>query len=934
MVATKSKIISFFAPLALFFSFLACAEAESITYNDCYLLSRTDNNLAIRLQGLEANITITGAAGQTYNFSVQNLDPDYVLVNSYTAGSISRSANNISFQTTIISDPQTITISPWYEPTDDFYFVALSDNQPSSGTEVNSIFSDFVENINTINPYFVINAGDTVAGSSDEATLEQMYQAYTAALNNAAMPFFSTPGNHDDDGHDLEDYEQYLGEYNSDFDFANTHFSLTSSVDYTSSYGFMSETNRNYLQSSLSASTRPNKIAIFHHPILLPAWATVGFSDEGNRNTVAQILDEQGIDLLINGHIHGYDYTFLTSAMIPTITTGYYQLLTGGAGGTLYKDEGYYHFTLQHVQGEQISHSVIQRNDFYVSQAYLNNNNGTEDSSSIRVYNDDMVDWPWVRLKFKLSPEAEHIYAYDESGNYYSVQEKMLDSYHVAYLETSLPAQSEKTFTVAKKTKIHEGITNTVYIDGEVSYSVEPANSATETGLTVIPSVDATEIEIDTWNRDGDYYKKWTSSSPTSKQILNFVIGDLADDYLYRFKVNGALKNKAYPDANGQISLSYTTKQDDNTFELLKENSWLPQDIAVIPASAGGPQVRLFNNEGDLVLQFYALNKDWQGGYNILQADINGDREAEIIVASKAGLTPKIALYNTDGQLLAEKKIFHENHKHGLTVKAGDVDGNGKQEIIVAPEGSGNNQVKIYRYNEIKEKLKLVVSKKVYPSSFIGGIDIATGDINDDNKADIIVAPYSGQASVKIFKFASSRLKALGQINEYFSTEYNGTSTAIGNIDKKGRAEIVLAPKSNGNQLKIYRLKGENLELIKKKNINFASGYNLAVADLTGNFRDEIILAPAENGSSIHVYQYNKQKKVELLDKITPYGNGYINGMNIGLFDMDENWDLELAAAPMADSPNVRVYDYDNGKMSLLVWFWGFSQNFTGGVSL
>ncbi|MFA6027839.1 MAG: FG-GAP-like repeat-containing protein [Patescibacteria group bacterium] len=933
MAIGKSKVIYFISAI-FFFSFFTCAKAEEITYNDCYLLSRTDNNLSLRMQGVEASFVVSGAVGQTYSISLQNLDPDYLLISAYNAGTLTRSANNISFQTTIAFDPQTITIAPWYEPTDDFYFAALSDNQPTSGSEVNPVFSDFIENINTINPYFTINAGDTVAGSSDDAALAEMHQAYVTALNNANTPFFSTAGNHDDNGSDLDGYKQYLGDYNSDFDFANTHFALASSVDYTSSYGFMSETNRDYLESSLSATSLGNKIVVSHHPLYLPSWATVGYDDEGNRNAVAQIIDEQNTDLVINGHIHGYDYSFINSSLIPTVNTGYYQLISGGAGGTLRLDEGYYHFTLHHVQGDQITHTVIQRDDFYVSQSYSNNNDGTEDLSAIKVYNDDVTDWPWIRLKFKLSPETEHIYAYDESGNYYSLQEKMLDSYHVAYLETSLLAQSEKTFTVAKSTKIHEGLINTVYNDGEVTYNSAPVNSATETGLTVTPSVDTTEIEIDTWNRYGDFNKKWTSSSPTSIQTLNFTVTDLLADYLYQFKVNGVLKSKYYPDVNGQIAITYESNNDDNTFELIKENSWLPKDLTIIPASDGSPQVRIFNGDGDLLSQFYAFSQSWQGGFNILQADVNGDRAAEIVVTPKAGLTPKISVYNSDGHLLAEKKVFSEDHKQGLTIKAGDIDDNGKQEIIVAPQGSGNNQVKIYRYNETKEELKLVISKKVYPSSFTGGIDIAIGDINDNNKPDIVVAPYSGQASVKIFKFASSRLKPLGQINNYFSTDYSGTSVAIGNIDKKGKAEILLAPKSNGNQLKVYRLKGENLKLIKKKIINFALGYNLASADLTGNFRDEIILAPNEGGSYLRIYQYNKQKKIALLDKVTPYGNGYNNGMNIGLFDTDENWDLELVVAPTAESPNVRVYDYENGAMSLLSWFWGFAQNFTGGVSL
>ncbi len=76
-----------------------------------------------------------------------------------------------------------------------FHFVVVSDR---TGGHRARIFSEAVEQINLLQPAFVISVGDLIEGyTKDTGSLAQQwkeFQTYTSKLN---MPFFYVPGNHD-----------------------------------------------------------------------------------------------------------------------------------------------------------------------------------------------------------------------------------------------------------------------------------------------------------------------------------------------------------------------------------------------------------------------------------------------------------------------------------------------------------------------------------------------------------------------------------------------------------------------------------------------------------------------------------------------------------------------------------------------------------------
>lgn len=98
----------------------------------------------------------------------------------------------------------------------------------------------------------------------------------------------------------------------------------------------------------------------------------------------------------------------------------------------------------------------------------------------------------------------------------------------------------------------------------------------------------------------------------------------------------------------------------------------------------GGPHVRVFNANGKLINPgFFAYDPGFRGGVNVDVGDVDGDNIFEIITGPGFGGGPQVRVFNKDGQLLSAGFFaFDQNKRSGVEVIASDLDGNGKAEII------------------------------------------------------------------------------------------------------------------------------------------------------------------------------------------------------------------------------------------------------------
>jgi hypothetical protein len=97
--------------------------------------------------------------------------------------------------------------------------------------------------------------------------------------------------------------------------------------------------------------------------------------------------------------------------------------------------------------------------------------------------------------------------------------------------------------------------------------------------------------------------------------------------------------------------------------------------------------------------------------------------------------------------VLAQFAPYGNTFEGGVRVATGDLTGDGVDDIVTAPGWSTVGQVRIYT-----EAGVLLSSFDPYGASFVGGVQVAVGDVTGDGLNDIITVPSTGPALVKVFQ--------------------------------------------------------------------------------------------------------------------------------------------------------------------------------------
>jgi len=163
------------------------------------------------------------------------------------------------------------------------------------------------------------------------------------------------------------------------------------------------------------------------------------------------------------------------------------------------------------------------------------------------------------------------------------------------------------------------------------------------------------------------------------------------------------------------------------------------KEIITGAGKGGGPHIRIFSATGQLNNQFFALDKSFRGGVEVATGDLDGDGKDEILVVAQSGNKPEVLIFDINGNILNKFLAFENNSNLGLHIATGDLDGNGKDEVIVGA-GSGNGP----RVLVFDMQGKLASQFFAYAENFRGGVYVASGDTDANGVDEIIVGAGAG----------------------------------------------------------------------------------------------------------------------------------------------------------------------------------------------
>ena len=198
-------------------------------------------------------------------------------------------------------------------------------------------------------------------------------------------------------------------------------------------------------------------------------------------------------------------------------------------------------------------------------------------------------------------------------------------------------------------------------------------------------------------------------------------------------------------------------------------------DIVAAAGPGGGPRVSIFSGaNANVLLDFFAYNTSFSGGVFVASGDVTGDGVADLVTGAGATGGPHVIVWDggslTNHSLTPKASFFAYSPTFlgGVTVATGDLNGDGVREIITGAGIGGGPQVNVYSSGNFS----LLHTFFAYDTRFAGGIFVAAGDLTGDHHAEIITGTGQG-GDAKVNLFDGQNFQKLGSFSPY-QQGYNG----------------------------------------------------------------------------------------------------------------------------------------------------------------
>jgi hypothetical protein len=230
----------------------------------------------------------------------------------------------------------------------------------------------------------------------------------------------------------------------------------------------------------------------------------------------------------------------------------------------------------------------------------------------------------------------------------------------------------------------------------------------------------------------------------------------------------------------------------------------------------------------------------FRGGAFVASGDLNLDGKSEVIAGADAGGGPDVEVYEPNGAHMSGFYAFPAGFRGGVRVASGNVGGGNN--IVTAAGPGGGPAVEIFHSNG-----QNISGFYAYDPSFTGGVYVAAGNTDGASGDEIVTgAGRGGGPHVRVFRSDGT---PLGGFFAYPPNFGGGVRVATGDVNGDGNAEIITgAGPGGGPHVRIFRADGTPIGGFMAYDPGFSGGVYVGTVRAPDNKSDWIVTGAGEGG--------------------------------------------------------------------------------------
>jgi uncharacterized delta-60 repeat protein len=362
-------------------------------------------------------------------------------------------------------------------------------------------------------------------------------------------------------------------------------------------------------------------------------------------------------------------------------------------------------------------------------------------------------------------------------------------------------------------------------------------------------------------------------------------------------------------DGNGRVVVAGTTSLNGNVVvarfiggvekapQLAVSGSPDGKAVVIVPSAAGvvpETAVALLGPFGDVAVSLRGAT-----------GDVNGDGVPDSVLVTGPGTPIRVAVISGVDHstlLVAPFDPFGGDFTGGGFVAVGDFDTDGRAEFVITPDQGGGPRVSVFSLLAAGVTLRANFFGIDDPD-FRGGVRAAAGDVNGDGRPELVVAAgFGGGPRVAVFNGATVFGTPTRLVSDFFAFPgtdavdlRNGAFVAAGDVNGDGFAELIFGG-GPGGAPRVFALSGA---LVAAGNVagaqaapvsNFfvggrtadRGGVRVAAADLDGDNKADVVTASGDGRpGGLRVYlgkNVTAAAEPTAFQDVTLYGGGILLG--------------------------------------------------------